>query len=164
MLLLAAAVGVACNSQSDILKGRDGGRGGSGGGTGGSGAPRAGARRVEPPAGAAGRWGTGGLGRNTSSIVGMPLGTFDTNLDGFFINTTQSGVIAGNDAVQQNVYGSPSLPLPDLAHNPTAGSPTPGCLKLTASFTGGCCEFVEVGPPRWDPVGPTESCTRASAW
>jgi hypothetical protein len=61
LLLLIAAGGVACNSQSDLLAPRDGGGGGGGGGASGAGAPGAGGS-AGGAAGVAGRAGAGGGG------------------------------------------------------------------------------------------------------
>jgi hypothetical protein len=90
--------------------------------------------------------GGGGAGGMLGPIIGMPLGTFDSTLDGFFLSIdTFSGVIVGANAVQVNLGDyTTGLPRAELSHDATAGSPTPGCLKVSAPFAGTCCQFVEV--------------------
>src|SRR5436190_12853891 len=154
LLLLTASAGIACNAQSNVLRMRDGGGGSSGSGGGGSGGIGGGAGSGGAAAGAGGAGGAaagtagaaagtggGGTGGTPDPIIGIPLGTFDTTLDGFFLNTSTSGVAAAS-AGNQNVWGFG--PLPTLSQDPTAGSPTPGCLNLTATFSIACCQFVEV--------------------
>jgi hypothetical protein len=152
VLLLAAGGGAACNSQSDLLKGRDGGAGVSGsagGGAGGAGgdAGSGGATAGTGGAGGAAAGTGGGAADMLGPIVGIPLATFDTTVEGFFLDTSPSGVFAGNNGVQQNRAGYPIFAPVALSHDPTAGSPTPGCLALSTSFTGTCCEYVQVMSP-----------------
>ena len=146
LLLLTAGAGVACNSNSDLLNRRDGGggvsaaaggSGGGGGAAGSGGGGDAGAGGGTPgTGGAAGAAaaGGGGAGGMPGPIIGMPLATFDTTLDGFFLVTDMFGL--NNNATERNVggYGT-GLQRAELSHDPTAGSPTPGCLKLSVPFS-----------------------------
>ena len=151
LFLLAAGVG-ACSSQTDLLKRRDGGGGvsgsaGDGAGGGGGDAGSGGGTAGSGGAGGAAAGTGGGTVDPLGPIIGMPLATFDTTVDGLFLDFTQSGVFAGNNGSQHNLVGFAGVPLPTLSHDPTAGSPTPGCLDLSASFTGTCCEYVQVMSP-----------------
>jgi hypothetical protein len=151
LLLLTGMGGVACGAQRDSSRGPDGGAGrvsaGGAAGVGGAGneAGPGDAAAEADASDAAASAGGAGVVDTTGPIVGTPLATFDTTLDGFILNTTNSGVIVGNSGVQLNLGGfTTGLPRAELAHDAAAGSPTPGCLELSVPFTGGCCEFAEV--------------------
>jgi hypothetical protein len=144
-LLMTAASAVACHAQSDLLK-RDGGAGVSGNGGGGAGGVGGAAGSGgSATAGAGGEGGAaagaggGGAGGTPPPIIGMPLATFDTTLDGFALSTW-SGI-----NTEGNVGGySTGLPRPELSHDATTGNPTPGCLKLSVPFPGFSPEFAQI--------------------
>jgi hypothetical protein len=150
-LLLLAIGGVGCDSESDSLKGAAGSI--SPGGSAGIGGAGGEAGAGDAAAGAGGLSDAASTGSNdpgeTGPIVGMPLGTFDTTLEGFILNYTESFVFVGGNGVQRNL-GNPTtgLPLAGLSHDATAGSPTPGCLTLSVPFSvpfsGSCCDYAEV--------------------
>jgi hypothetical protein len=154
-LLLTAVGGFACHSENDILTKRDGGAGGASG-AGMTGVGGLGGAAGSAGGAAAGAGGTDGGGTPGPPIIGMPLATFDTTLDGFILDTdAYSSVIDSSNRNLLNIGGySTGLPPAELAQDPTAGSPTPGCLKLSAPFVAACCQFVEVmapvaGPQDW---------------
>jgi hypothetical protein len=131
IVLLTAPGGVACHAQSDLLTKRDAGSGGASG----AGGPGAGGIGGADAAGDAAAGAGGDAGGVLSPIVGMPLATFDTTLDGFFLDTDPYG-ITGN-ATEVNLGGyTTGLPRAALSQDATAGSPTPGCLKLSVPFAG----------------------------
>ena len=142
LLLLTAWSGVACHAQSVLINGRDGGAGVSGSGGGGAGgvggAAGAGGGATAGAGGEAGAGG-GGAGGTPPPIIGTPLATFDTTLDGLALSTWPGINTEGN------VNGfSTGLPRPELSHDATAGSPAPGCLKLSVPFPGFSPEFAEI--------------------
>src|SRR5947208_3170049 len=93
LLLMTAVGGLACHAREDLSKGRDGG-----GGTAGM--------------GGAGAGGIGGAGGVQGPIVGMPLGTFDTGLDGFSLDTSaMTALIFGGNGNQTNL-GADTTPPP----------------------------------------------------
>jgi hypothetical protein len=151
-LLLLEMSGVACDSQTDS-KGVDAGRvsadgaaGKSGrGGAGGDVGPRDAAAEAGGASDGATSTGSYAAGE-TGPIVGMPLGTFDTTLEGFILSTDMySEVLVDGNGVQTNLGGYlTGLPRAELSHDATAGSPSPGCLKLSVPFPGSCCAFSEV--------------------
>jgi hypothetical protein len=139
-VMLTAASGVACHAQSDLLRGRDGGAGGvAGSGGGGAGGVGGGAGAGGSATAGAGGEGGGaaagaGGGGAVGPIIGLPLATFDATVDDFFLLSGESGIAndsRGNDGTE-------------ISHDATAGSPTPGCLKVGAIFIGSCCAFVQV--------------------
>jgi hypothetical protein len=148
---LLLLVGACSNGSSgDAIKGQGsggtpaatGGSVGTGGAAGGAAAGTAGASGGAPgAAGAGGAQPTDGATtdaqRPAPDIVGVPLATFDTDTDGFVLDTY-------HDASQTNL-GDPSwsgLP-PTLSYDPGDGSPTAGCLQIIAPFSG-ANQYVDV--------------------
>ena len=142
--LLAAASAVACHAQGDLLR-RDGGAGVSGSGGGGAGgvggAAGAGGGATAGAGGEGGAAAAGGAGGTPPPIIGMPLATFDTTLDGFALATWTYGIT--NNAGNVGGY-STGRPRAEISHEATAGNPAPGCLKLSVPFPGGMPEFAQV--------------------
>jgi hypothetical protein len=87
-----------------------------------------------PPSGAGGG---GGSGINPNGpIVGTPVATFDTTIEGFALSTFA-------DTNQTNL-GDPSKGFsPTLAFDMTTGSPDPGSLVLMAPYSG-ASQYVDI--------------------
>jgi hypothetical protein len=150
LALLTGLGGVGCHARRDSSKGpaRDAGRVSAAGAAGtGAGSDDMGPGDASVEAGDASdaAAGSADAGGSTGPIVGTPLGTFDTSLQDFILNTENSAVIVGSNGVQSNIGGYlTGLPRAELSHDATGGSPTAGCLKLSVPFSGGCCEFAEI--------------------
>ncbi len=86
-----------------------------------------------------GTTGTGGMGGGGGSnangaIVGSPLATFDTGLDGFMFGTYDE---------PPNLNGASSKMHGTLSFDNGAGNPTPGSLKVVAPYSG-ANQYVDV--------------------
>jgi hypothetical protein len=82
--------------------------------------------------GGSGSTGTGGSGSNvTGPIVGTPLAVFASGVDGFSLNTY-------HDTGAKNLADAmaPASPPPSLSVDNGGGSPDPGMLKVTATYSG----------------------------
>lgn len=93
--------------------------------------------------GSGGSTGTGGSGSGGSgsvdpngAIVGSPLATFNTSGEGFTLN-------AYHDTGQVNLGDPASGATPMLSVDATAGSPTPGSLKIVAPYSG-ANQYVDI--------------------
>src|SRR5581483_9580426 len=89
--------------------------------------------------GAGGGGGSGGPGAN-GPIVGLPLATFDTSVDGFSLNAYHE-----TSGAQHNL-GDPkegASPAPRLSMDSAVGNPEPGSLQVTAPFSG-ANQYVDV--------------------
>jgi hypothetical protein len=120
LLLSLVLGGLGCfgsdpDENSQIFNPNPGTTGTGGSGTGGSGT------------------GTGGMGTNvTGPIVGTPLATFDTSVNGFALNDYHD--TGGNKNLADAM--APASPPPTLSLDTSAGNPTPGMLKVTATYSG----------------------------
>ncbi len=110
----AAILAIAgCAVDDRVLHLADAASGGVGAGSGGA-------------AGTGGVLGTGGAGPVPEPIVGTPLATFDSDIQGFTLD------LGNGDAAETNVAASTFIP---LTWDPSEGSPAPGALKVTIPFT-----------------------------
>jgi len=83
--------------------------------------------------GGSGSTGTGGMGTDvTGPIVGTPLATFDSGVEGFTLNNYHD--TGGNKNLADGM--APASPPPTLSLDNSAGNPTPGMLKVTATYSG----------------------------
>ena len=86
-----------------------------------------------------GSGGSGGPGPN-GPIVGLPLATFDTSVDGFSLNAYHE-----TSGAQHNL-GDPkegASPAPRLSMDSALGNPEPGSLQVTAPFSG-ANQYVDI--------------------
>jgi len=88
--------------------------------------------------GGTGTSGTGGMGGSGSNpngpIVGSPLATFDTGLDGFMFGTYDE---------KPNLNGAGSTMKGTLSFDASVGNPNPGSLKVVAPYSG-ASQYVDV--------------------
>ena len=136
-------LGGACSSTSNTKGAGTGGKVGSGGASTGSGGSSSGSGGTNTGSGgtstgsggaSTGNGGTsagsGGGGVATDAGAGASFGyTFDATMQGFGLNNYVPG------PPQKNLAAPDSGASPTLVFDPLEGSPTPGSLKLTASFT-----------------------------
>jgi hypothetical protein len=73
--------------------------------------------------------GTSGGGNATGPIVGSPIATFDTTTEGFQLNVY-------HDTSATNLADPAVGADPTFTFDATDGSPSPGCLKVVAPYTG----------------------------
>jgi hypothetical protein len=107
----------------------------AGGGAGAAGAGGIGNSGVGT-AGSSGGAGTAGSGTDVGQdgaapLDGTPLATFDSDLDGFVIDTY-------HDVLPVTNLGDPAsgLPAPTLTFDPTTGSPSSGSMRVVAPYSG----------------------------
>ena len=82
-----------------------------------------------------GTGGTGGGGSNQNGpIVGSPLATFDSGLDGFMFGTYDEPA---------NLNGASSTMKGTLSFDGAVGNPTPGSMKVVAPYSG-ANQYVDV--------------------
>src|SRR4029079_15591216 len=85
--------------------------------------------------GGSGAGGTGGSSSNPNGpIVGSPLATFDTGLDGFMFGTYDE---------PSNLNGASSTMHGALSFDSGVGNPNPGSLKVMAPYSG-AMQYVDV--------------------
>jgi len=88
---------------------------------------------------AAGGGGTGGASNPNGPIVGNPIATFDTGLNGFAVNTYHdTGQINLGDPNSGATGGSPSI-----SFDGTVGSPTAGSLQVMVPYSG-ANQYVDI--------------------
>jgi hypothetical protein len=85
-------------------------------------------------AGTSGTGGTGGGGNPNGAIVGSPLATFDSGLDGFMFGTYDEPA---------NLNGASSTMKGTLSFDGAVGNPNPGSLKVVAPYSG-ANQYVDV--------------------
>jgi hypothetical protein len=91
---------------------------------------------ADPPPTGTGTSDTGGV-PVSGPVVGMAVATFDTDIAGFRLDSFVEAANLNN--------GSHPTP-PTLAWDMTEGSPDPGCLKITAPYTG-ANQYVDLESP-----------------
>jgi hypothetical protein len=92
----------------------------------------------------AGRTGTGGVGSidPAKPIVGMPVATFDTGLQGYIVDPyhdTNQKNLADPAIIGQR----PNMEMPTLSFESGMGSPSPGSVKIVAPYFG-ASQFVQL--------------------
>jgi len=105
--------------------------------------PNMNSQLAKPDAGMTGTGGgSGGTIDPAKPIVGMPVATFDTGLQGYIIDPY-------HDAVQTNlndpaiISARPGMTMPMLSFDSSTGSPSPGCVKIVAPYYG-ASQFVQL--------------------